>query len=63
MPSPSSDVVEEEVPGHPLAHQPTLEIGEGDEHGVDIAGADVLPKVVEPRASLLIVLPAYSGVT
>ena len=30
------DVVEEVVPGHAFAHEATLEVGKGDEHGVDI---------------------------
>ena len=37
------DVVEEVVPGHAFAHQATLEIGKGHEHGVDVAGADAFP--------------------
>ena len=34
------DVVEEEPTGHPLAHQPALEVGEGDDDGVDGAVVD-----------------------
>ena len=36
-------VVEEVVPGHAFAHQATLEIWEGDEHGVDVSGGNAFP--------------------
>jgi hypothetical protein len=34
-------VVEEVVAGHALAHEPALEVREGDEHRVDAAGCDL----------------------
>jgi hypothetical protein len=55
------DVVEEVVTGHALAHEATLEIGKGDEHGVDVARADAFPKIVDQAAAHR--APCYSGVT
>ena len=36
------DVVQEVVAGDPLAHEAALEVGEDDEDGVDLAGADLV---------------------
>jgi hypothetical protein len=35
-------MVEEVVPRHPFAHEPSLKVGEDDEYGVDVARADLL---------------------
>src|SRR6266542_2756142 len=57
------DVVEEVVAGHALAHEPALEVGEGDEHRVDVASAYLFAKGVEPQRAAHVVSLAYSGVT
>ena len=47
-------VVAEEATGHPLAHEPTLEVGEDHQHRVELVGVDQLlePLHVERRAAI-----------
>ena len=43
----SRHVLEEERPGHPLAHRSTLEVGEGHHHGVHVPGSDLVREGLE----------------
>jgi hypothetical protein len=41
------DLVDEEVPGHPLADQPALHVGKAHQHGIDRPGRDLLLERLE----------------
>ena len=43
--------VEEVAPVQPLALQPALHVGEGDDDGVDLAGLDPRPQLVDARGA------------
>ena len=61
-------MVEEERPGDPLAHRPTLEVGEGHDHGVDVARLDLVGERLEREHVCTLtqrhrIVQRYSGVT
>jgi hypothetical protein len=47
-------LLEEELRVQAFSHQATLHVGEGDDDGVDVAGVDLLPHLVEGQHAAIL---------